>query len=130
MENTEKKKNAFSFKNGFRYIYLTLSLIFTFWLITIFEIYSKTASGIQIQDLTTTLSFKLLNDFWTGLIIGLLFLPLYLAFVFVKKPIDEILIKVLFCLIIIGQFALVKYSLTTLINLGADILGYSMLYLF
>ncbi|SEA74688.1 Phosphoglycerol transferase MdoB [Flavobacterium gillisiae] len=126
MENTEKKKNAFSFKNGFRYIYLTLSLIFTFWLITLFEIYSKTASGIQIQDLTTTLSFKLLNDFWTGLIIGLLFLPLYLAFVFVKKPIDEILIKVLFCLIIIGQFALVKYSLTTLINLGADILGYSM----
>jgi hypothetical protein len=29
---------------------------------------------------TTTLSFKLLNDFWTGLIIGFLFLPLYLAF--------------------------------------------------
>jgi phosphoglycerol transferase MdoB-like AlkP superfamily enzyme len=126
MEKIEKKANKFSFKTGFRYIYLTLSLIFTFWLITLFEIYSKTASGIHIQDLTTTVSFKILNDFWTGLLIGLLFLPLYLAFVFIKKAINEILIKVLFCLIIIAQFALVKYNLTTLINLGADILGYSM----
>ena len=126
MENTEQKKNAFTFKNGFRYLYLTLSLVVTFWLITLFEIYSKTTNGIQIQDVATTLSYKLLNDFWTGLIIGLLFLPLYLAFVFIKKPLDELIIKIIFCLIVIGQFALVKYNITTLINLGADVFGYSM----
>lgn len=118
-------KIKLSFNTTSNYIYLTLSLIFTFWLITLFEVYSTVSNGVAIE-IATTLAYKLINDFWTGLIIALLFLPLYLAFLFIKKPYNDIAIKILFCLIIIGQFALVKYSLTTLINLGADILGYSM----
>lgn len=112
--------------NVSRYIYLTFSLIFTFWLISLFEIYSKTSNGIVIQSIGTTLTYKLLNDFGTGIIIGLLFFPLYLTLAYIKKPLHELTIKVLFSLIVIAQFALVKYSITTLINLGADILGYSM----
>jgi len=112
-------------KKIFRYISLTLSFILTFWIISLFEIYSKLSSGIQIEHPFSTISFKLLNDFWTGLIVGLLFLPLYYILYFIKKPLAVILIKVLFCLIIIAQFALTKYHLTTLVNLGADFLGYS-----
>jgi phosphoglycerol transferase MdoB-like AlkP superfamily enzyme len=84
------------------------------------------SNGLEQTNLGATLGYKLLNDFWAGLGIYLLFFPLYLLFFFIKKPIGNILIKVLFSLIIIGQFALVKYHLTTLVNLGADILGYSL----
>lgn len=93
---------------------------------SLFEVYAKSSNGSEIQHIGTTLMYKLLNDFWTGLIIGLLFFPLYLVCFFIKKPLGIVLIKVLFALIVIGQFALVKYSMTTLINLGVDVLGYSM----
>lgn len=93
---------------------------------SLFEVYAKASNGSEIQHIGTTLMYKLLNDFWTGLIIGLLFFPLYLVLFLIKKPLGILLIKVLFSLIVIGQFALVKYSMTTLINLGADLLGYSM----
>jgi len=83
------------------------------------------SNGLEQTNLPTTFGYKLLNDFWAGLGVSLLLSPLYFLFFFIKKPIGNILIKVLFCVIIIGQFALVKYHLTTLVNLGADILGYS-----
>jgi phosphoglycerol transferase MdoB-like AlkP superfamily enzyme len=113
-------------RSSLSYIYLSISLIITFWFISIFEIFSKLTSGIQISNFITVFAYKLLNDFWTGLVIGLLFYPLYLTLAFFKKPWDVILIKVVFSLIIIGQFALIKYHLTTLVNLGADFLGYSI----
>lgn len=110
---------------GYKYIYLSFSLIVIFWAISIFGLIIAASNGLEQADLGTSLAYKLLNDFWAGLGISLLFFPLYFLFFFIKKPIGNILIKVLFCLIIIGQFALVKYHLTTLVNLGADLLGYS-----
>jgi len=118
------------FKNfsnySYKYIYLTFSLVVTFWLIGLFELFMTAKNGLEQSDIIASLGYKLLNDFWAGLGIGLLFLPVYMIFFFIKKPIGNILIKVLFSLIVIAQFALVKYSLTTLINLGADLLGYSL----
>lgn len=114
------------FKNSFKYLYLTLSLILAFWLLSFFEVIMAPTNGLEMKNLASTIIYKLINDFWTGLTIGLLFYPLYLACFFIKKPYDLYVIKILFALIVIGQFALVKYSLTTLINLGADILGYSL----
>lgn len=114
------------FKNSFKYLYLTLSLILTFWLLSLFEIAMTLTNGPAVQNIVSTIIYKLLNDFGTGLIIGIVFYPLYLACFFIKKPYDQYPIKILFASIVIGQFALVKYSLTTLINLGADILGYSV----
>lgn len=111
---------------GYKYIYLSFSLIISFWAITLFEISMTASNGLEQTNLAVSLGYKLLNDFWAGLGIGLLFFPLYLLFFFIKKPIGNLLIKVLFCLIVIGQFVLVKYHLTTLVNLGADLLGYSL----
>ena len=111
---------------SYKYIYLSFSLIISFWAISIYEIFTKVANGFEQTNIWTLIGYKFLNDFWIGLGIGLLFLPLYLIFYFIKKPVGNLLIKVLFCLIVIGQFALVKYHLTTLVNLGADILGYSL----
>lgn len=117
------------FKNfgnySYKYIYLSFSLIVSFWVISLFELIMTASNGLEQTNLAASLGYKILNDFWAGLGIGLLFSPLYLLFFFIKKPIGNTLIKVLFCIVVIGQFALVKYHLTTLINLGADLLGYS-----
>ncbi|SHL85958.1 Phosphoglycerol transferase MdoB [Flavobacterium flevense] len=112
-------------KNSFNYGFLCLSMAFTFWLISIFEIIAKCYIGIKIPNIGSTLFYKLINDFWTIFIISLLCLPIYIALYYTKKSWKDLPVKILFTLIIIGQFALTKYHLTTLVNLGADFLGYS-----
>ena len=118
------------FKNfsnyNYKYIYLSFSLIISFWAISLFEFIMTASNGLEQTNLTASLGYKLINDFWAGLGIYLLFFLLYLLFFFIKKPIGNLIIKVLFSIIIIAQFALVKYYLTTLVNLGADLLGYSL----
>lgn len=52
-------------------------------------------------------------------------LPIYLVIALWSRKIATTFTSVLFTIFIIVQFSLVKYSLTTLINLGADVLGYS-----
>lgn len=111
---------------GFKYIYLSFSLILCFWAISIFELFMTASNSLEQTNTGVLLAYKFLNDFWAAIGIALLFFPLYLLFFFIKKPIGNILIKVLFCLTIIAQFSLVKYNLTTLVNLGADLLGYSL----
>jgi phosphoglycerol transferase MdoB-like AlkP superfamily enzyme len=118
-------KEKFSLNNSYKYIFLSLSLIITFWLFSLYEIISKLSKGIKIESIGVTIVYKLLNDFWAGIGLGIVFLPLYLALLIYKKPLESKLINILFSLIIIVQFALIIYSCTTLINLGADILGYS-----
>ncbi|MBA4277474.1 LTA synthase family protein [Flavobacterium sp.] len=110
------------FDNSHAYIYLTFSIIIAFWILSLFEIISNDSEN---QNIGVSIVYKLMNDFWAGVVIGLLFVPLYLVFLYIKKPLEVVFIKVFFALILIIQFALVKYSLTTHINLGADLLGYS-----
>lgn len=119
MDNNQQVKNHFS------YGYLCFSMVITFWFISVFEILAKFYAGITIPNSGIALFYKLINDFWTVLLISLLFLPLYFILHYSKMKWKDTPIKVVFLLIIIGQFALTKYHLTTLVNLGADFLGYS-----
>ncbi|PHQ56352.1 MAG: sulfatase [Lutibacter sp.] len=107
------------------YIYLTIALICTFWIITLFELYMTGFNGIKIQDLGIKLLHKFINDFWFVIIFALLLSPIYLLFSFISKKIGKVVFTLIFALAVIVQFGLVKYSLTTLLNLGADLLGYS-----
>lgn len=100
-------------------------MLITFWFISVFEILAKIYTGIEIPITTIALFYKLINDFWAVFIISALFLPLYLALHYSQRKWKDIPVKIIFLLIIIGQFALTKYHLTTLVNLGADFLGYS-----
>lgn len=111
--------------NSLSYAYLTLSLVFSFWIITIFEYVAKLISGIVIPNLVTSFIYRLCNDFGTGILIALLFFPIYFLLKYVKDSLRITIIKIIFSIIIVAQFALTKYHLTTLVNLGADILGYS-----
>ncbi|ARV07843.1 sulfatase [Polaribacter sp. SA4-10] len=110
----------------FIYILLTLSLILSFWVISLFEIISTIYSGKEIATIFTYILFKFLNQFFAGVLIALICFPLYLIFNYFNKKIGIIFIKIFFALLVLVEFSLTKYSLTTLLNLGADLLGYSM----
>lgn len=111
-------KEKYFYQNSLEYIYSTVSLIIIFCLLSLIEIFKN----FNIQSF----AYKILNDFFTGLLIGLLFFPLYLLLKYIKNPLGIIVIKILFSFILIIQLALIGYSLTTHINLGADLLGYSL----
>jgi lipoteichoic acid synthase len=123
--NFTKKRIKKEILMNFKYVYLTTSLILTFWLSTLFEIYSKTSNGIAIPNIGLDICYKLINDFWSAIIVSLIFLPLFILFGFIGKKFSIRFMTVLFTLIVTGQFALAKYSSITLVNLGADLIGYS-----
>lgn len=106
-----------------KYFYIALALILTFWLISLFEVLYSYFDGIQI-NVVATIFYKFINDFWAGVIIAILLFPIFYILSFIKYGV--VVMKVLFTIVIIAQISLVKYSLTTLLNLGADLLGYSL----
>ncbi|MEL1240420.1 sulfatase-like hydrolase/transferase [Flavobacterium flavipallidum] len=120
MESNQQLKKPFS------YGFLCLSMLTVFWFISLFEIVAKISAGIEITNPAITLVYKLINDFWTVLIVSLLGLPLYFAINYKSNEWADRIFKVIFTIIVICQFGLTKYHLTTLVNLGADFLGYSL----
>ncbi|MCK0131289.1 LTA synthase family protein [Flavobacteriaceae bacterium F08102] len=107
-----------------KYLYATLALICVFWILSVYEVYmtQTTVAGVTKG---TAFFYKSINDFWMGIILGTLCFPLFLIIQTTLKKSAFILLGILFSLFIVLQFSLVKYSLATLLNLGADILGYS-----
>lgn len=109
----------------YKYAHLILALIFAFWVISAYEIYASKAIGEVTPGLGTVILYKFINDFWSGLIIGGVLFPVFLLINLLSNRGALTVLKVIFTLLVIIQFSLIKYSLTTLLNLGADILGYS-----
>jgi phosphoglycerol transferase MdoB-like AlkP superfamily enzyme len=115
-------KVNFKIDNLNNYIKLTLSLILAFWALSAYELFSSHT----IQDsFFLGLLFKWVNDFWCAFIIGLLVFPIYFLITTLKEKWALNSVKGLFAIFVLIQFSLIKYSLTTLVNLGADLLGYS-----
>ncbi|MEP5339325.1 MAG: LTA synthase family protein [Algibacter sp.] len=115
-------KINFKDKDIYKYTCATIALTLTFWCISLFEVFMTKASEGPVFFNTI---FKFVNDFWTGLVIAVLVFPIYALIHLISKKGALITVISLFALFVIGEFALVKYSLTTLLNLGADLLGYS-----
>jgi phosphoglycerol transferase MdoB-like AlkP superfamily enzyme/tetratricopeptide (TPR) repeat protein len=115
------KKNIDKLKH---YLYLFFPLFVIFFLFSVVEI--LLAIGQYKISFLELCFFKATNDFWATVAIAIVFFPLYFVVGFLGANIQRKLFLSLFGLVIIGQFMLVKYSLTTLVNLGADILGYSL----
>lgn len=107
------------------YMYSTTAFILVYWLISTYNVFMAVPLDANTYSFGTHLLYTFLNDFWSGLVISLLCFPLYLICVGLSKKVATSVLFIIFSLLIILQFSLVKYSLTTLINLGADILGYS-----
>ncbi|RZS90549.1 sulfatase-like hydrolase/transferase [Aquimarina brevivitae] len=110
-------------KSIYQYVCGIFSLTVVFCIISSFEVLmSKATTNATLA----TLLYKFTNDVVASVLIGILLFPIYfIANAFIKKYAFTV-IKVILLIVVCIQFALVKYSLTTLINLGADLLGYSM----
>lgn len=108
----------FIYKNNLEYLYSIVSLILIFYLLSIIVIFKN--FGFE------SLAYKLISDSFTGLLIGLLFFPLYLLLKIIKPSLAIVVIRILFLIILLIQLGLIGYNLTTHINLGADLLGYSL----
>ncbi|WP_348823086.1 sulfatase-like hydrolase/transferase [Flavobacterium aestuarii] len=124
-QTLKQQKNKKMTSHHIKYLYLTTSLVFTFWLSSVFEIYSKVSNGIVNPNLGMEIWFKLINDCWSAIVVSLILFPLFIIIGYIHKTFSIRLMTVIFVLIALVQFALVKYSCTTLVNLGADLLGYS-----
>ena len=108
----------FNYKNGLLdYLYSTVSLLLIFCLLSFIEIFKNFDAAL--------FGYKLLNDFFTAILIGLVFLPVFLLLQIISSKLGVVVVKILFCIIAIVQMALIGYSITTHLNLGADLLGYS-----
>lgn len=107
------------------YVYLCIALILAYWVIGAYEVFMSKSIVGNSHNLASTILFKFLNDFLVGIAIAFLFFPFYLFINLWSNKTASIVTYTFFSILILLQFALVKYSLTTLINLGADILGYS-----
>ncbi|TXD66946.1 sulfatase-like hydrolase/transferase [Polaribacter glomeratus] len=109
-----------------RYVLICFSLMLTFWLISLYELSATLLSGKEIENIPKYIGLKFLNHFFTVLFIFIIFFPVYYLIAKKKKKLPRTIIKVFFVLLVIIEFTLTKYSLTTLLNLGADLLGYSL----
>ncbi|MGM5469425.1 sulfatase-like hydrolase/transferase [Flavobacteriaceae bacterium LMO-SS05] len=107
----------------YKYVHLIIGLIVTFWLMSLFELIMLKSEETNVM---LAVVLKLTNDFWSGLIIGLLLFPVFVLCQIVLKNAAIGILKVLVVMLVLIQFSLVIYSLTTLVNLGADLLGYSL----
>ncbi|WP_100611001.1 sulfatase-like hydrolase/transferase [Confluentibacter lentus] len=104
------------------YIKLTFALIIAFWVLSVYEVINtQTSQG----SFLLTLFLKFINDFWCGIVIGIIIFPLFFLINNFKEKLALNVVMTLFIVLVLGQFSLIKYSLTTLLNLGADLLGYS-----
>ncbi|CAM1351635.1 sulfatase-like hydrolase/transferase [Tenacibaculum ascidiaceicola] len=107
------------------YLKVLAALLVMFWLLGVVEVFASFKETHTIFYVTKLVTYKLLHAFITVVIIGVLFLPIYYLVGLGNKKIAEITAIALGVLLVIGEFSLVKYSTTTLLNLGADLLGYS-----
>lgn len=108
------------------YLKIILALIVTFWLLSLGEVFLQVQKEKTLLVTLKLIAFKFLNDTWTVLLIALMYFPILLLLNLGKKKYGQIVFVILALLLILVNLSLVNYSLTTLMNLGADLLGYSV----
>lgn len=107
------------------YLKVLAALLVMFWLLGVVEVFVSFKETHTIIYVAKLVMYKLLHAFIAVVTIGVLFLPIYYLVGLGNKKIAEITAIALGVFLVIGEFSLVKYSTTTLLNLGADLLGYS-----
>lgn len=112
-------------KIPFNYVRIGFALLVIFWVLSFVEVFAQYQNESTLTSTTILVFFKFLNDFWAVLVYSLCFYPIYLLLNLWNKRFGIIGFLGFGVLFVIIQFSLIKYSMTTLVNLGADLLGYS-----
>lgn len=107
------------------FITLAISLVITIWTISFFEIIVKLLYSINVPNIILAVGYRLLLDIISVLLIVVFIYPIYYVFGYLKKPLVQMILNIVFSLLVIIQFAMTKYNFTTLINISADYFGFS-----
>ncbi|TDQ23988.1 LTA synthase family protein [Tenacibaculum caenipelagi] len=111
-------------KSFFTYSKIIIALLVTFWLLSLTEVFLRLKAS-SIDEILQLVVYKLLNDFWIVLLIGVLFFPVYYLFNLLHSKYGSLVFVAFGVFLVLIELSLVKYSTITLLNLGADLLGYS-----
>lgn len=107
----------------YSYAYLLFTVLIVVWVSSFLDWFLTDYN--DKFSLITVIAYKFINDFWAIVILGAILFPIFwLGCLFLKKRIIPIF-QILFLIILLIQISLIKYSLTTHVNLGSDLLGYS-----
>lgn len=107
----------------YSYAYLLFTVLIVVWTASFIDWFLTDYN--DKFSLITVIAYKFINDFWAIVILGAILFPIFwLGCLSFKKRIIPIF-QILFLIILLIQISLIKYSLTTHVNLGADLVGYS-----
>lgn len=107
------------------FAFLNLSLILLFWILSVFELVVSYPEEQSLMNSLVVLGFKFINDVVAMLVIAVFVFPFFILLEKIKNKLGFYSISIIYLIVIFIQLGLVKYSTTTLLNLGADLLGYS-----
>lgn len=116
---------SLSKKIPYRYLKAVFALLLTFWMLSLLEVFTGFKNEKSIVIILKLICFKFLNHFWAVVIIGILFYPIYYILNLGKRKFGEAVFLFVGVVLVLIELSLIQYSKTTLLNLGADLLGYS-----
>ena len=108
------------------YIILVIALSFSIWIANIGGFYGLKTKGVIINNFSKLILYSFINNFFFGLLIGLLLFPIYLLLIKKSETFALKIIGFLFIFISLIELSLINYNVITLILLGGDLLGYSI----
>lgn len=108
------------------YLKMLMALVITFWLISTYESLNIHFIDNSFTHLFQILLIKWINDFWAVVLIGFILYPLFYYSKYLISKKNHWIVHLTLIILILSNYSLVEYTLTTLLNLGADFLGYSV----
>lgn len=108
------------------YFVLLISFFLIVFVSNILGFYGMLSKGYLFDNLFFAIIASLINNFVFVTIIGIIVFPIYYIIRLKNKSYAKLIFGILFSLFILIEISLIKYTQITLINLGGDLLGYSI----
>lgn len=116
-------KNTYNFKD---YFVLLLTFFLMLFIANVIGLYGIQTKGFIFESFTLTVIAAFINNFIFVILFGLIVFPIYYLIRNKNKALAKLIFGIVFSIVLLIEISLIKYTQITLINLGADLLGYSM----
>ncbi|AWG23363.1 hypothetical protein FFWV33_18420 [Flavobacterium faecale] len=94
------------------------------WFISFFESVVGLFSDASFSTSVFKFGYKILADFESVVIVSLIIFPFHYLTSYLKMPLVQMMINIVFAVLVILQFTLAKYHFTSVVNFGADLIGF------
>lgn len=106
------------------FITLVTSLLLILWLISFFESVAGLFFDASFSNSVFKFGYKVLADFESVVLVSLIIFPFHYLTSYLKMPLVQMMINIVFAVLVILQFTLAKYHFTAVVNFGADLVGF------